>query len=77
MGVLSKNKEAVNAFDGGNIGEYTDSSFTYIKTRAFKLNMADIEQNTKRLDSFPHLKVFLCDHIPPAHYNSNPFLQYH
>lgn len=58
VGVLSKNKDAVNAFDGGNIGEYTDSSFTYIKTRAFKLNTADIEQNTKRLDS---LDVIIID----------------
>lgn len=58
VGVLSKNKQAVNAFDGGNIGEYTDSSFTYIKTRAFLLGTADIGENVKRLDS---LDVIIID----------------
>ncbi|MBP3542813.1 MAG: hypothetical protein J6J86_01150, partial [Lachnospiraceae bacterium] len=43
VGVLSQNKEAVEAFQGVNVGEYTDSSFPYVKTRAFALTDEDIE----------------------------------
>lgn len=43
VGVLSKNEEAVEAFQGVNVGEYTDSSFPYVKTRAFALTEEDIE----------------------------------
>lgn len=43
VGVLSQNEEAVEAFQGVNVGEYTDSSFPYVKTRAFALADEDIE----------------------------------
>lgn len=43
VGVLSQNEEAVDAFQGVNVGEYTDSSFPYVKTRAFALTAEDIE----------------------------------
>ena len=43
VGVLSQNEEAVEAFQGVNVGEYTDSSFPYVKTRAFALTDEDIE----------------------------------
>lgn len=43
VGVISMNEQAVDAFQGVNVGEYTDSSFPYVKTRAFALTGGDIE----------------------------------
>ena len=43
VGVLSENKDATAAFHSVNVGEYTDSSFPYVKTRAFSLTAEDIE----------------------------------
>ncbi len=50
VGVLSENSDAAMAFHGVNIGEYTDSSFPYVKTRAFALHTEDIENIHYGLD---------------------------
>lgn len=44
VGVLSENEAAAGAFQSVNVGEYTDSSFPYVKTRAFSLTAEDIER---------------------------------
>ncbi len=50
VGVLSENPDAAAAFQGVNMGEYTDSSFPYVKTRAFALEAEDIENIHYGLD---------------------------
>lgn len=50
VGVLSENPDAAMAFHSVNIGEYTDSSFPYVKTRAFALSAEDIENIHYGLD---------------------------
>ncbi len=50
VGVLSENPDAAMAFHSVNIGEYTDSSFPYVKTRAFALLPEDIENIHYGLD---------------------------
>lgn len=51
VGVLSENPDAAEAFHGVNLGEYTDSSFPYVKTRAFALNPEDVSDIHYGLDS--------------------------
>lgn len=50
VGVLSENPDASRAFSKVNVGEYTDSSFPYVKTRAFALTREDIEDIHYGLD---------------------------
>lgn len=50
VGVLSENPDASRAFSKVNVGEYTDSSFPYVKTRAFALKREDIEDIHYGLD---------------------------
>lgn len=50
VGVISGNEDASLAFQGVNMGEYTDSSFPYVKTRAFALEAEDIDSYYYGLD---------------------------
>lgn len=50
VGVISENEDAASAFQGVNLGEYTDSSFPYVRTRAFALGRQDIESIHYGLD---------------------------
>lgn len=50
VGVMSENPDAAQAFQSVNLGEYTDSSFPYVKTRAFVLEQEDIADIKYGLD---------------------------
>lgn len=63
VGVLSENPDAAAAFYSVNLGEYTDSSFPYVKTRAFALEMEDITDIHYGLDC---LDVIVIDRYTSA-----------